>query len=114
MKYDFPFSETALSALSDTLVSIFSSAGFGVSESVTEIVQVAFTPFTAVAVIFALPAETAVITPLLSMVATVWSELSQRIDLFVAVCGSTVADNCSLSPFFIAAVVLFSVTFVTS
>ena len=57
MKYDFPFSETALSALSDTLVSIFSSAGFGVSESVTEIVQVAFTPFTAVAVIFALPAD---------------------------------------------------------
>ena len=111
MKYDFPFSETALSALSDTLVSIFSSAGFGVSESVTEIVQVAFTPFTAVAVIFALPAETAVITPL---VATVLSELSQRIDLFVAVCGSTVADNCSLSPFFIAAEILFSVTFFTS
>ena len=93
MQYDLPFSAAILSAASDALVSIFSFSGLVESDSVTVIVQYALIPFAAVAVIFALPAETAFTTPLLSTVATALSELSHVTDLSAAVCGNTVADN---------------------
>jgi len=65
----------------------------------TTIAQVAVLPPSAVvAVIVALPEPTAVTRPVLETVATLWSELDQRTDLFVASEGLIVAVSWELSP----------------
>ena len=64
----------------------------------TVTVQLASTPFEAVAVIVAVPSETAVTTPFSSTVATeVFDEL-QVTDLSVALSGLTVAVRVNVSP----------------
>ena len=64
----------------------------------TVTVQHALTPFEAVAVIVAVPSETAVTTPFSSTVATDVSDELQVTDLFVASFGLSVAVRVNVSP----------------
>ena len=80
----------------------------------TVTVQSAFTPFEAVAVIVAVPSETAVTTPFSSTVATDVSDELQVTDLSVASLGLTVAVRVNVSPMLRDFLLLLSLTLVTA